>query len=229
MNIKITKEQHLKLCKLEFKEYIFGSHLHRTNDINSDKDILRVIKDNIIFNNSNTLGKYLPNIHIFQYDDIENNTQYVYMTEYQFWYNLFSGDGHIISDIILLTDYFENPLFLCRTYKIIKGYLGLVKRDLKYYDKSEKKRLHCVRGLYIAQCLINNIKPSIENLHDYIQFIENKKYDNKENFNHLLISLKKIASNLYENNTLTNYPIFDEKDDLVYKVILANNIKEFTY
>ena len=48
MNIKITKEQHLRLCKLEFKEYIFGSHLHRTNTINSDKDILRVIKDNII-------------------------------------------------------------------------------------------------------------------------------------------------------------------------------------
>ena len=156
MNIKITKEQHLRLCELEFKEYIFGSYLHRTNNIDSDKDILRVIKDNIIFNNSNTLGKYLPNIHIFQYDDIENNTQYVWMTEYQFWYNLFSGDGHIISDIILLTDYFENPLFLCRTYKIIKGYLGLVKRDLKYYDKSEKKQLHCIRGLYIVNKLIHN-------------------------------------------------------------------------
>lgn len=153
MNIKITKEQHLRLCELEFKEYIFGSHLHGTNNINSDKDILRVIKDNIIFNNSNTLGKYLPNVHIFQYDDIENNTQYVYMTEYQFWCNLFSGDGHIQADIILLTDYFENPLFLCRTYKIIKGYLGLVKRDLKYYGKNKKKQLHCIRGLYIL--LIN--------------------------------------------------------------------------
>jgi hypothetical protein len=34
---------------------------------------------------------------------------------------------------------------------------------------------------------------------------------------------------MYENNTLTNYPIFDEEDDLVSKVIIANNIKEFTY
>lgn len=226
MNIKITKEQHIRLCELEFKEYIFGSHLHRTNNINSDKDILRVIKDNIIFNNSNTLGKYLPNIHIFQYDDIENNTQYVYMTEYQFWYNLFSGDGHIISDIILLTDYFENPLFLCRTYKIIKGYLGLVKRDLKYYDKNKKKQLHCVRGLCIAQCLINNIKPTVDILAEYKNMYS---VYNKEKLLRELNIFKDVANKMYENNELTNYPIFDEEDDLVSKVILANNIKEFTY
>jgi len=226
MNIKITKEQHLRLCKLEFKEYIFGSHLHRTNTINSDKDILRVIKDNIIFNNSNTLGKYLPNIHIFQYDDIENNTQYVWMTEYQFWYNLFSGDGHIISDIILLTDYFENPLFLCRTYKIIKGYLGLVKRDLKYYDKNKKKQLHCIRGLYIAQCLINNIKPIVDIINK--KYIVNKEID-VDSIRYQLDALKFKANKMYEDSELTNYPIFDEEDDLVSKVILANNIKEFTY
>lgn len=227
MNIKITKEQHLRLCELEFKEYIFGSHLHRTNNINSDKDILRVIKDNIIFNNSNTLGKYLPNIHIFQYDDIENNTQYVWMTEYQFWYNLFSGDGHIISDIILLTDYFENPLFLCRTYKIIKGYLGLVKRDLKYYDKNKKKQLHCIRGLYIARCLINNIKPNIDNMNQLLS-VFGETYD-REMIRRELSELKDVASKMYEYQELTNYPIFNEKDDLVSKVILANNIKEFTY
>jgi hypothetical protein len=227
MNIKITKEQHLRICELEFKEYIFGSHLHRTNNNNSDKDILRVIKDNIIFNNSNTLGKYLPNIHIFQYDDIENNTQYVYMTEYQFWYNLFSGDGHIQSDIILLTDYFENPLFLCRTYKIIKGYLGLVKRDLKYYDKNEKKRLHCIRGLYITNKLIHNEKPIIDDMNLFLSTF-GETYD-REMIQRELNILKDLANRMYENNTLTNYPIFDEKDDLVSKVILANNIKEFTY
>lgn len=227
MNIKITKEQHIRLCKLEYKEYIFGSHLHGTNTIYSDEDILRVIKNNFIFNNSNTLGKYLPNIHIFQYDDIENNTQYVLMTEYQFWYNLFSGDGHIQSDIILLTDYFENPLFLCRTYKIIKGYLGLVKRDLKYYDKNNKKRLHCIRGLYLAQCLINNIKPSVEKLHNFIN--EYNKLSTREIIQDILNILKAEANRMYENNQLTNYPIFDEKDDLISKVILANNIKEFTY
>lgn len=41
--------------------------------------------------------------------------------------------------------------------------------------------------------------------------------------------LKNNANIMYENNELTNYPIFNEKDDLISKVILTNNIKEFTY
>ena len=46
-------------------------------------------------------------IHSWQFDDEENNTQYVWLTERQFYQNLFSGDGNMIADVVLLSGDFE--------------------------------------------------------------------------------------------------------------------------
>ena len=47
MNLKITKEQHERLCSTHFNEYIFGSQLHGIASENSDEVFIRVYKDNI--------------------------------------------------------------------------------------------------------------------------------------------------------------------------------------
>ena len=229
MNIKITKEQHLELCKFDYQEFLFGSRLHETNNENSDYDYVRILS-NDFYNEFNTIALFLPNIHNFQYDDIENNSQYVWMTEQQFYSNLFSGDGHVASDIILFNDNFklEDKLFLTRTYKNIKGYLGLAKRDIKFYDKNEKKKFHVIRSLYIADCLLNNKLPEIDNIK--IKFHnKNMKGFNRLNLQTSLEVLRTKMNTLYENNELTLYPKFEETNSLVQLLTTANNIKEFKY
>lgn len=89
MNIKITKEQHERLSNQFFNEYIFGSQLHGIASEDSDEDYIRVYDfDDVFPLERYTLPYNLPNIHSFQYDDVENNKQYVWMSEEQFWRNL---------------------------------------------------------------------------------------------------------------------------------------------
>ncbi|MDD5150163.1 MAG: hypothetical protein PHC28_06720 [Flavobacterium sp.] len=222
MNIKITEEQHKIFCdKFEYDTYLFGSYLFCTNNENSDRDYINVIKGNFD-EEFITLGKYLPNFNTWQYDDVYNNNQIVWMTERQFYQNLFSGDGHIIADIILLSGRFQNGLFLCRTYKIIKGYLGLVKRDLKFFDKNNKKRLHCLRGLYIAECLIENRLPLVSEIQS-LTFIDRLSIVDK------LDVLRNRLNLLYDKNEINLYPDFKESADVIDLLVKSNNMKEFTY
>lgn len=225
MNIKITKEQHQELSfKYKFTEYLFGSRLHKISTNDSDYDYIRVIP-NSFYDNFNTLATYLPNIHSWQYDDKDKNTQYVWMTERQFYHNLFSGDGNMISDVVLLSDRFKDVLFLCRTYKIIKGYLGVAKRDLKLHGKNDKKRFHAWRSLYMAGCLINNKLPLIED----IQKLKTLPVPSTS------LLFKKEAERRIELNLLLNsgeiemYPNFIEKNSLVNTMLIANNTREFRY
>ena len=53
MNIKISKEQHERLCHLEFDEFLFGSQLHGIAGKDSDYDYIRVISDDF-YNNFTT-------------------------------------------------------------------------------------------------------------------------------------------------------------------------------
>jgi len=44
MNIKITQEQHLELCKWEYEEYLFGSQLHGNAVKNLGEYIVKLLK-----------------------------------------------------------------------------------------------------------------------------------------------------------------------------------------
>ncbi|MFA6199106.1 MAG: hypothetical protein WC679_01705 [Bacteroidales bacterium] len=228
MNIKITKEQHLEFEQFGYKEYIFGSHLFKTTTEKSDIDYIRVLPDTMYLY-FDTLGRFLPNFNTWQYDDVENNSQYVWMTNTQFYTNLFSGDGHIISDVVLFSGEFEDPLFLCRTYKNIKGYLGLVKRDLKFFNKNAKKRIHCIRGLYIAECLLDNRIPNV----DYIGLITSVSdrliEEDRLSIADKLDILRNRMNAMYEKNELTLYPVFNETVSQIAELVNSNNMKEFTY
>jgi hypothetical protein len=228
MNVKISKEQHECLSKLEYKEYVFGSKLHGISTKNSDFDYVRVIKDDF-YSEFVTLAIYLPNIHSWQYDDKINNSQYVWMTNKQFYQNLFSGDGGMIADIVLLSGEFENPLFLCSTYKIIKAYLGVAKRDLKLHGNLDKKKFHALRSLYMAEKLMNGELPTIDGIK-----LLNNNYNgcylpSKESLIARELELRTKLNEILNSREITLYPQFIENNDLVQIMVNSNHITEFKY
>lgn len=225
MNQKISAKMHHYLCTLPFKEYLFGSQLHGISNETSDYDYLRVISDDF-YNNFKTLAVYLPNIHSWQFDDNEN--QYIWMTEKQFYHNLFSGDGNMIADIVLLSNSFENPLFLCRTYKIIKGYLGVSKRDLKLHGNSDKKKFHAVRSIFMAEKLMKNELPTI---YDIKELYQNSIYNlpSKEYLMEIEKILRDKLNNMLNQKLISMYPNFIEPNELVNVMLNSNNLTEFKY
>lgn len=221
MNIKIDKIHHDRLSEASYKEYVFGSRLFGTNDENSDYDYIRVYKYDDVFNKTDF---HYPNIHSFQYDDKENNSQYIWMTERQFWYNLYSGDGTMMSDILLFSGEFEEiALKMTRTYKIIRAYLGVAKRDLKKKNDS-KKLFHAERSLYIAMTLIDGNIPNVEDIQNIKRFPSEYDY-----LTEMEDRLRKKASSMYEKKELHNYYIQESGDALLDIMLQANNIREFKY
>lgn len=226
MNIKITAAMHDQLNTLAYKEYLFGSQLHGISNASSDFDYLRVIS-NDFYDNFQTLARYLPNIHSWQYEDAENN-QFVWMTEKQFYHNLFSGDGNMIADIVLLSDQFENQLFLCRTYKIFKGYLGVAKRDLKMHGDSDKKKFHAMRSMYMSEKLINHQLPTVQE----IQVLHKNNIHNLPSKEDLLTqeqALRNHLNDMLNKKEISMYPTFIEQHELVNVMLYANNLTEFRY
>lgn len=223
MNMKISKELHEQLCKLPFDEYLFGSQLHGIADENSDSDYIRVISDDF-YNRFTSLAYYYPNIHSFQHT-VDKNLQIVWMTKTQFWNNLFSADGNMIADVVLLSGEFSDPLHLCRTYRVIKGYLGLVKRDLKLHPKYDKKRFHATRGLYMVECLIDGVLPTVKGIQELKEkeLLPNNILLDKER------ELRSRLNDMLNKAEITHYPIFDEEDELVKMMMHSNNIIEFKY
>lgn len=222
MNVKINKDEHNYLCSLNYKEYIFGSQLHGIANENSDEDYIRVIDDSF-YDNFKTLAKFLPNIHSWQFDD--SGKQYVWMTEKQFYHNLFSGDGNMIADVVLLSGKFEDPLFLCRTYKIIKGYLGVAKRDLKLHGNIEKKRFHATRSIYMAHSLMINNLPSVEE----IVSLKSQKLKSREELFDMEDELRLWLNELLDKGKIDMYPKFNEENSLVKIMMNSNNLREFKY
>lgn len=226
MNVKITKSLHEELCKLDFEEYLFGSQLHGIANENSDCDYLRVISDSF-YNRFKTFAKYLPNIHSFQYTE-SSEKQYLWMTESQFWRGLFSGDGNLIADIVLFSGRFESPLELCYSYKIIKGYLGVAKRDIKLHTDWKKKIFHSLRSIYMSEMLMKKRLPKVS---DVVQLYK----DNINNLPDVALLRKKEAelrnklNEMLNNGEIMLYPIFNEEDELANIINKSNNIKEFKY
>jgi hypothetical protein len=225
MNLKITKEQFQRLRQYTTSEYIFGSKMYKTDTSNSDTDILLIIDD--IFESSN----YYPNIHCFQFDDIENNKQWMIATKNTFNKNLLSGESNIFGEIVLFSDVKEFPdkLLSCRSYKIIKGFIGRAKFDLKLLgtskDKKNNKSFHISRCLYVAECLLEGKLPVLEDIGCYSN-ISKDELQTKE------IQLRTKCNSMFESDELSMYPIlkFDGViTELESMLVESNNTKEFRY
>lgn len=230
MNVKINKSQFEYLNLYQIGKYLFGSQLHGIAKKDSDYDYVIVLND-ILYKRFDTKAIYLPNFHSYQYDCEEGNTQYVLMTETQFYRNLFSGDGNMIADIILLNEShpdYENRMHLCRTYKIIKGYLGVAKRDLKMHGNDKKKRYHAFRSLAMAEDLIDNVKPSvkmIKALHEDFLIEPTTKEDLLRDES----ILRDTLNTMLNQGEIDLYPNFKEDNELIQIMTNSNNIREFKY
>ena len=185
--------------------------------------------DNKLYDLFETEAKYLPNINSLQYDDTDNNAQYVLMTERQFYNGLFTGECNIIAYIILFDDKFKGDrVLLTSGYKTIKSYLGLARRDLRMYPKDKKKQLHAIRSLYVAGKLIKESIPTIEDmihLHDkYSKMdIDIKGLGAYQKY------LRELLTNKLNRGDITLYPNFSESNEIVDKINYMNNIKNFKY
>ena len=142
-----------------------------------------------------------------------------------FYKNLFSGDGNMCADVVLLSGCFPNPLFLCRSYKIIKGYIGVAKRDLKLHGNQEKKRFHAFRSLMMAEKLMNNELPTVKDIVN----LKNMELPNKDTLNEKERVLREELNKMLDNGKITLYPTFKEKDTLADIMVQSNQIREFKY
>jgi len=222
MNIHINKSQHEYLQKLVEKSYRIGSHLYGTSNENSDVDVLCVYDPDEFI--SLTITEFNCT-HQFQYKDVENNIDYIYTTSPQFRLNQMSGESTINSDVLL---FIGNPkLEACFTYKVIKGYLGMAKRDLKQYKEGRHKLIHAKRGLYCAEMLMNKRVPSLE----VIRTFYNMEHDVQE-----LIECEKQLRNkltdMFNKDEIKMYyiPQILQGGYEIFQILLdSKNIKEFKY
>ncbi len=236
MNIKINKEEAEWLFKLEYSRYIFGSYLYGTQKENSDQDIL------VIYNLPQDweCEHLLDRIHHqFQWDDVENNIQYVFTYQNQYWNNLESGDSTINADILIFenTNYksqwkhvhYKETLNYCKTYNIIKAYLGFAKRDLKQYTK-KNKLFHAIRGLSTAYALMENRLITKQELIDIKDLIttDSSIFDINILIN-LEKELRKKLNDMYQKRKIKRYYIEESGDELLDKLLNSLNIDEFKY
>jgi len=223
MNIKINEEEYIELGLHIENSYVIGSRLYNTHTEDSDYDILFIIKPFLKSDN------YYPNWHQFQYDSTDGTRQNMFTTKERFYRNLFSGESTINADVIMFTD-FDNlspseKLNHCRTYNVIKAFLGFAKRDLNRYNTGKNKHFHAARSIYCAEKLMDNELPKIEDLSMYVTL-------NSSELMTKCVDLRTRCNNMMNNKELTMFPkelIFEPESSLERKIMEANNILEFKY
>lgn len=223
MNVKInTSQAWFILHSYALRTYKIGSHLYGVQRPGSDVDYLVLYKS---FHETSDL--HYPNYHQFQWDDTENNAQYIFSSERQFWKNLYSGDSTINADVILFADdaYTETQkLNITRTFNIIKAFLGFAKRDLKLVNKGKNKLFHINRGLYCAECLLDNRLPLLSEFNfteTSVKILAERETD-----------LRARCNGQLEADELTLFPkvsVVETNNELEALMVAANNTKEFRY
>ena len=223
MNIKINEEEYLELGLYIENSYVIGSRLYNTHTEDSDYDILYIIKPFLKSDN------YYPNWHQFQYDSEDGTRQNMFTTKERFYRNLFSGESTINADIIMFTDFDDlspsEKLNYCRTYNVIKAFLGFAKRDLNRYNSGKNKHFHAARSIYCAEKLMNNELPKLEELSIYVSLTLDELFSK-------CASLRIRCNYMMNNKELTMFPkelIFEPKSSLERKIMEANNVLEFKY
>lgn len=219
MNVKFNNV--LLLEKFKSKSLVsveFGSNLYGIKNNQSDSDIMLVYLDSDF-----ELKSCFGNHHQFQYKDVENNTDYIITSLSNFIRNLFSGDstinfeivqsGSLLGSKLEFLDSMKNDLF---TYRIIRSYVGLARRDLTDYWKQNSDRdknkaiFHGIRGYNYAKSIFTNkeIKLGVTDEIDYnyimsIDNVERKQLSIK--YQNLVKDLRDYVNNAYDNGRLGLY------------------------
>lgn len=144
-----------------------GSHMYGLDNKNSDIDYLSIYLEN--YDNRNS---FMWEHHQLQYK--KNNIDFNFTTLQSFIRNALTGDSTINFEVIHSEDLKNSKLSWLyarrndfRNYNIIKSYLGISKRDHKFWIKdtnnfknhtseTNKKLAHFVRGVIFAKNLFDN-------------------------------------------------------------------------
>jgi len=190
-----------------------GSHLYNLNNTNSDIDNLY-----IYIEDSSNRNSFMWEHHQLQYKGfgVDNiPTDYNFTSLQGFIRNTLTGDATINFEVLYSNELRDSKLKWLwelrhnfRNYNIIKSYLGLAKRDLKYWRKdtnngkkntieTDKKLSHFIRGVIFAKNLLDD-KFSLD-LNESITF-NDCKYNDFE-----LVDRLKNGSLDYSFNMLINY------------------------
>lgn len=223
MNIKINDVELSEISLHIENSYVIGSRMYNTHTEESDFDVLYIIKPFL------KSDMYYPNWHQFQYDSPDGRRQYIFTTKERFYRNLFSGESTINADIVMFTDFDDlNPsdkLNHCRTYNIIKAFLGFAKRDLNRYNIGKNKHFHAARSIYCAEKLMNNELPKLDELSTYVSLTSDELFVK-------CVDLRKRCNNMMNSKELTIFPkqlIFEPESSLERKIMESNNVLEFKY
>lgn len=158
MNIHFKNQELLKQLN---KNVIFkievGSKFYNLKNESSDIDLFCIYIDSL--SNKGTINCN----HHLQYNDVENNINYIFCTIEQFVANILNGDSTMNFEVSKTLEFKQafNDLYLdlyFRNVFIVKSYLGLAKRDLKTirHKYNGKTASHFVRGLIFAEKTNNN-------------------------------------------------------------------------
>ena len=190
MNIHFTdKKLKEELDQSTIFEIEVGSGMYRLKTSESDTDILKIYLDGSL-----NLTSITPNHHQLQFNDTENNIDYIYTSLGQFVKNIISGDSTINYEVLQHPDFreqFKDLYFFVNTIdkiNTIKSYLGMAKRDIKSLKKepSNKKAYHIERGIWFAESILNkiNIFDTLEKYKEHLSLIRNS--DSLLDFNHII-------------------------------------------
>jgi len=189
MNIHFTnKSLFYDLNKQSIATVKVGSHMYGLNNERSDIDYLSIYIEPIKNRDS-----FMWTHHQLQFKD--DKIDYNFSSIQTFIRNTLTGDATINFEVIHSKDLLQTDLAWLYEYKdffinynIIKSYLGLAKRDLKYWNKdtknakfhngeSNKKLSHFVRGVLFAKLLLeDNFDFNLEIKHTFSEF----KYNDLE-------------------------------------------------
>ncbi len=167
MNIHFTdKKLYTDLCSQSVGAVRVGSHMYGLNNENSDVDWLTIYIQPAANRNS-----FMWEHHQLQYK--KDKVDYNFSDLQTFIRNTLTGDSTINFEVLWSEDLKNTRLGWLAEYKhhfinynVIKSYLGLAKRDLKYWNRdtnngkkhtieTHKKLSHFVRGVIFAKMLIN--------------------------------------------------------------------------
>ncbi len=159
MNIIIDTDTFTALSDYKVFDVEFGSALWGTKNEQSDSDILRIIEPSKMW-----LSAPYNTDHLLQYKDEVNNIDYIFCTPQTFIRGIVNGDSAIFHEILRLGGLKHTQLsFLEKidfsTYKILRAYLGLAKRDIKETTKlwkdprksAKKLRFAAENVIYVAK------------------------------------------------------------------------------
>jgi predicted nucleotidyltransferase len=163
MNIHFTdKELFERLKAASIIRVTVGSHMYGTNNAESDIDYLYIYATS-----DNELNSFIQTQHQFQYK--ENDIDHNFVSLHAFLKNTINGDSPMNFEVIhsgalkgtMLEFLYENR-GMFNTYTILKAYLGMARRDAKFYyrentDKGRLKKIgHVVRADIYCNALLNH-------------------------------------------------------------------------